>query len=118
MSMLPSLSKPLSTTLRRSLRPVTTLYPRLRPYHPEPISTKGEDFYVAATFPDDFESPTLIIKKKGGGPPPSWDELHSTLSEASVKADRGEVEFKPLERRDDIERILWPDREEPKIDEL
>ncbi|PLB46381.1 hypothetical protein P170DRAFT_438191 [Aspergillus steynii IBT 23096] len=117
MSMIPSLSKPLSTTLLRSLRPATVLQPRLRPYHPEPISTKGEDFYVAATFPDDYESPTLIIKKAGGAPP-SWDELHATLSEASVKADRGDVEFRPLERRDEIERILWPDREEPKIDEL
>ncbi|KAA8651190.1 uncharacterized protein ATNIH1004_000068 [Aspergillus tanneri] len=109
-----TLSKTLSTSLLRSLHSLRPIQARF--LHPETASTKGEDFYVAATFPDDFEAPTLIIKKKGGAP--SWDELHSTLSEASIKADRGEVDFRPLGGRDEIERILWPDREDPKIDEM
>jgi hypothetical protein len=35
-----------------------------------------------ASFPDDFEAPTLIEKRDVS--PATWDELHATLSEASV----------------------------------
>ncbi|KAL4891464.1 hypothetical protein BDV59DRAFT_203383 [Aspergillus ambiguus] len=84
---------------------------------PEVHGTKGEDFFIAASFPDDFESPTLI-KKRGTGTP-TWDEIHATISEASVKADRGDVRFQPSRSpRQDLEKFIQPDRLEPKMDEM
>ncbi|THC91300.1 hypothetical protein EYZ11_009250 [Aspergillus tanneri] len=45
--------------------------------------------------------------------------LHpETASTKGEDSDRGEVDFRPLGGRDEIERILWPDREDPKIDEM
>ncbi|GAB1218079.1 hypothetical protein ATERTT37_007325 [Aspergillus terreus] len=70
-----------------------------------------------ASFPDDFEAPTLIEKRDVS--PATWDELHATLSEASVKADRGEVKAQPPKTpRQDIEKFLQPDTLDPKIDEI
>ncbi|KAL5363316.1 hypothetical protein BJX96DRAFT_177958 [Aspergillus floccosus] len=86
-------------------------------YSPEVRSNKGEDFFIAASFPDDFEAPTLIKKSEMGTP--TWDEIHATLSEASVKADRGEVKFQPpRSQRQDIENFILPDKMDPKIDEM
>ncbi|KAE8315226.1 hypothetical protein BDV41DRAFT_531468 [Aspergillus transmontanensis] len=84
--------------------------------HPEAYSSKNQEFFIAASFPDDFESPTLSEKR--GVPTPSWDELHATLSEAAVKADRGEVKMQQLTSREELERMLQPDKLDPKIDEM
>ncbi|KAE8137420.1 hypothetical protein BDV38DRAFT_246756 [Aspergillus pseudotamarii] len=84
--------------------------------HPEAYSSKNQEFFIAASFPDDFESPTLSEKR--GVPTSSWDELHATLSEAAVKADRGEVKMQQLTSREELERMLQPDKMDPKIDEM
>ncbi|OGM48226.1 hypothetical protein ABOM_002160 [Aspergillus bombycis] len=84
--------------------------------HPEAYSSKNQEFFIAASFPDDFESPTLTEKR--GVATPAWDELHATLSEAAVKADRGEVKMQQLTSREELERMLQPDKMDPKIDEM
>ncbi|GES62041.1 hypothetical protein ATETN484_0007002200 [Aspergillus terreus] len=84
---------------------------------PEVHSNKGDDFFIMASFPDDFEAPTLIEKRDVS--PATWDEIHATLSEAAVKADRGEVKAQPPPTpRQDIEKFLQPDTLDPKIDEI
>ncbi|PLN79951.1 hypothetical protein BDW42DRAFT_194813 [Aspergillus taichungensis] len=84
-----------------------------RKLHPEVHSIKGDDFYLAPTFPDDFESPTMYRNNFGTS---HWDEIHATLSEASVKADRGDVSFETVSEMG-MEGMA-PDEMVPKLDEM
>ncbi|KAB8068814.1 hypothetical protein BDV29DRAFT_162057 [Aspergillus leporis] len=84
--------------------------------HPEAYTSKNQEFFIAASFPDDFELPTLTEKR--GVPTAQWDELHATLSEASVKADRGEIKMQQLTSREELEKLLQPETMDPKIDEM
>ncbi|KAE8352216.1 hypothetical protein BDV28DRAFT_161909 [Aspergillus coremiiformis] len=105
----------LRTTLRRPLLPALTRTYQIQA-HPEAYTSKNQEFFIAASFPDDFESPTLTEKR--GVPTPSWDEMHATLSEAVVKADRGEIKMQQLTSREELERMLQPENMDPKIDEM
>ncbi|KAB8231328.1 uncharacterized protein BDW43DRAFT_282785 [Aspergillus alliaceus] len=109
----------LRNTLMRS-RPLLRTTTLTRTYqiqaHPEAYSSKNQEFFIAASFPDDFESPTLTEKR--GVPTSSWDEMHATLSEASVKADRGEIQMQQFTSREELEKMLQPENMDPKIDEM
>ncbi|KAF7597199.1 hypothetical protein BBP40_009539 [Aspergillus hancockii] len=84
--------------------------------HPEAFTPKNQEFYVAASFPDDFELPSLTEQRDV--PTGVWDEMHATLSEAAVKADRGEIKMQQLTSREELEKMLQPDTMDPKIDEM
>ncbi|KAE8372102.1 hypothetical protein BDV26DRAFT_298157 [Aspergillus bertholletiae] len=84
--------------------------------NPEAYSSKNQQFFITASFPDDAEAPMLTEKR--GVATPTWDEPHATLSEAMVKADRGEVKMQQLTSREELERMLQPDKLDPKIDEM
>ncbi|KKK12981.1 hypothetical protein P175DRAFT_0543480 [Aspergillus ochraceoroseus IBT 24754] len=100
------------STFKRTPRVSSRILPRAL-YHPEIHTTKRDEFFITASYPDDFESPTLITKRSTSGTP-EWDEINATLSEADIKADRGEAYKKG--RPDDV---FQPEADlEPKIDEL
>ncbi|KAF9892071.1 hypothetical protein FE257_002477 [Aspergillus nanangensis] len=112
----------LRNSLLRPARRLPAPYLARASYHPpETRSTKSEEFFMASAFPDS-DSPT-ITQKRGMGTP-TWDESQATASEADVKADRGDVEFRPFnpytqeQEQERTERIINPDRMDPKIDEM
>ncbi|KAE8153678.1 hypothetical protein BDV25DRAFT_148938 [Aspergillus avenaceus] len=105
-------------------RILTTKAPLFRPLRASSLRTyikptptsKRQEFFIAASFPDDFEAP--VVSEKRGVATPSWDEIHATMSEAMVKADRGDVQFRMASSREELERLLQPDRMDPKMDEM
>ncbi|RAH69410.1 uncharacterized protein BO66DRAFT_392393 [Aspergillus aculeatinus CBS 121060] len=96
------------------LRPYLT-----RPYHKELHSNKGEEMFIPPSYPDDIEPPKLIHKKETKES--MWDELQATMSETSVKADRGDIKFEPKKAGQKTAAKsdgAFPEREEPRIDEM
>ncbi|GIJ92175.1 hypothetical protein Asppvi_011151 [Aspergillus pseudoviridinutans] len=63
-------------------------------HQPESVSPliHGNVVYIPPQYPDNFELPPIIKEKDHKGHE-KWEEIDSTLSEASVKADRGDVQF-------------------------
>ncbi|PYI04781.1 hypothetical protein BO78DRAFT_319738 [Aspergillus sclerotiicarbonarius CBS 121057] len=112
-----------SSTLSRPLllRPA---YPaRVCYYHPPEVhSNKGEEFFITASFPDDFEAPSLVKKRDEQGQSLGhWDEFHATSSEVSVKADRGDINIHQQQQQQRMSRDLdrnLQEAEEPRIDEM
>ncbi|KAH2305917.1 hypothetical protein KXW60_002962 [Aspergillus fumigatus] len=109
--------RPITTTLRTSVR--FRPLPLLRAYHnPELHSNKGEKFYIPAQYPDNFESPSLIKTKDSSGHK-RWEEVDSTVSEASVKADRGDVQFEVKQKEIKTKQKVQPDLEaEPTVHDM
>ncbi|RHZ63564.1 hypothetical protein CDV55_106730 [Aspergillus turcosus] len=107
-----------------SLRPITTLrtsvrfrpLPLLRAFHPPEFhSNKGEKFYIPPEYP---ESPALLKKKDSSGHE-RWEEIDSTVSEASVKADRGDVVFEVKQKEIKSKKTVKPDPEaEPNVHDM
>ncbi|KAF4211542.1 hypothetical protein CNMCM5878_002490 [Aspergillus fumigatiaffinis] len=58
----------------------------------ETVHRVSVEIYIPPQYPDNFEEPSLIKKKDSSGHE-RWEEIDSTVSEASVKADRGDVQF-------------------------
>ncbi|RHZ57384.1 uncharacterized protein CDV56_100215 [Aspergillus thermomutatus] len=108
--------RPIATTIRTPLR--FRPLPLLRAYHsPELHSNKGEKFYIPAQYPDNFESPSLIKTKDSNGHE-RWEEIDATLSEVSVKADRGDVQFE-ISKQEKSKKIVRPDLEaEPTVHDM
>ncbi|OOF95558.1 hypothetical protein ASPCADRAFT_208042 [Aspergillus carbonarius ITEM 5010] len=75
-----------SSTLSRPLLLRPAYAARVCYYHPPEVrSNKGEEFFITASFPDDFEAPSLIKKSDEQGQSLGhWDEFHATSSEVSV----------------------------------
>ncbi|PYH47136.1 uncharacterized protein BP01DRAFT_354921 [Aspergillus saccharolyticus JOP 1030-1] len=97
------------------LRPLLLRPSHTRLYQKEVHSNKGEEMFIPPSYPDDLEPPKLIYKKETKES--IWDELQATMSETSVKADRGDIQFapkKPAVKTDGA----FAEREEPRIDEM
>ncbi|PWY67900.1 hypothetical protein BO70DRAFT_366197 [Aspergillus heteromorphus CBS 117.55] len=116
-----------STIFRRSsalLRPASSARlarPVVCYYHPPEVhSTKDEDFFIAASFPDDFEKPPSLVKHNQKESSGHWDELHATWSEVSVKADRGDINIQQQKtKKGHLDDTFQPESDlEPKIDEM
>jgi hypothetical protein len=110
--------RPITTTIRTSVRfrPI----PLLRAYHHPELSNKGEKFYIPPQYPDNFEEPSLIKKKDSSGHE-RWEEIDSTVSEASVKADRGDVQFEVKQKESNSKKKekVRPDLEpEPTVHDM
>ncbi|GFF58813.1 hypothetical protein IFM61606_06991 [Aspergillus udagawae] len=108
--------RPIITTIRTSVR--FRPLPLLRAYHPpEYHSNKGDKFYIPPQFPDNFELPSVIKEKDSKGHE-RWEEVDSTLSEASVKADRGDVQFE-VKQKEMKSKKKQPDLEpEPNFNDM
>jgi hypothetical protein len=55
-------------------------------YHPPDVhSTKGEEFFIPPSYPDNLEDTPSLVKKpeKDMG---HWEEIHATSSETSVRS--------------------------------
>ncbi|GFF23709.1 hypothetical protein IFM46972_00765 [Aspergillus udagawae] len=126
--------RPIITTIRTSVR--FRPLPLLRAYHPpEYHSNKGDKckslltassvsplihgnvVYIPPQFPDNFELPSVIKEKDSKGHE-RWEEVDSTLSEASVKADRGDVQFE-VKQKEMKSKKKQPDLEpEPNFNDM
>ncbi|KAJ5487945.1 hypothetical protein N7530_002245 [Penicillium desertorum] len=116
---------PFSAVIRPAvIRPLTVA--RITPisrvcYHNTPKSsyTNGApSIYVAASFPDDFESSPLAPERpKAANEAHKWDESVATLSEVAVKADRGDVQVNIQQKTKPPKTPTMEDRE-PELDEM
>ncbi|CAI7620926.1 unnamed protein product [Penicillium pancosmium] len=90
-------------------------------YHqlPQSGSTRGTpSISVAASFPDDFESSLLASDlPEESKSMARWEEALATLSEAAVKADRGDIRFNMQSRVKKTETPSMENRE-PELDEM
>ncbi|RAL07041.1 uncharacterized protein BO97DRAFT_447169 [Aspergillus homomorphus CBS 101889] len=95
------------------LRPYLT-----RPYRKEVHSNKGEELFIPPSYPDDLEPPKIIHKKETKES--VWDELQATMSESSVKADRGDIKIEQSKSGTKGAKSdgAFAEREEPRIDEM
>ncbi|KAF4151733.1 hypothetical protein CNMCM6069_003195 [Aspergillus lentulus] len=74
--------------------------------------------YIPPQYPDNFESPPLIKKKDSSGHE-RWEEIDSTVSEASVKADRGDVQFEVKQQESKSKKKVRQDLEpEPTVHDM
>ncbi|KAJ6186920.1 hypothetical protein N7519_001828, partial [Penicillium mononematosum] len=123
-----STTMPFSAVIRPAvIRPLSVV--RISPisracYHNTPKSsyTNGApSIYVAATFPDDSESPPLASERpKTANEAHNWDENLATLSEVAVKADRGDVQVNIQQQSKTSKTPKTPTMEdrEPELDEM
>ncbi|OJJ45095.1 hypothetical protein ASPZODRAFT_18005 [Penicilliopsis zonata CBS 506.65] len=91
---------------------------RLRALHKESHSpsTKGSELFVASTFPDNFDAPEFISERQKDAQTVrmgKWEEMNASTSEASIKADRGEIQEATPAKKKDV--IL---EEAPRLDEM
>ncbi|PYH95706.1 hypothetical protein BO71DRAFT_397802 [Aspergillus ellipticus CBS 707.79] len=95
----------------RLARPVVCYY-----HPPEVHSSKDEEFFITSAYPDGFEPPSLVKKHHEG----EWEEIHATMSEVSVKADRGDINIQQQQqKKTHLDDTFQPESDlEPKIDEM
>ncbi|OJZ89972.1 hypothetical protein ASPFODRAFT_183588 [Aspergillus luchuensis CBS 106.47] len=110
-----------ASTLSRPLVLRPAYSARVCYYHPPDVhSTKGEEFFIPPSYPDNLEDTPSLVKKpeKDMG---HWEEIHATSSETSVKADRGDINIQQQKQQRTTTRDLDKDlgeEEPPKLDEM
>ncbi|KAJ5382324.1 hypothetical protein N7517_000235 [Penicillium concentricum] len=87
-------------------------------YHniPQSSSTNGTPpIYFAPSFPDDFASSSFVLDgRKKANEAHKWDEKQATLSEAAVKADRGDIKVNEQPQT----KTSTMENREPELDEM
>ncbi|GAA86852.1 hypothetical protein AKAW_04966 [Aspergillus luchuensis IFO 4308] len=120
-----------ASTLSRPLVLRPAYSARVCYYHPPDVhSTKGEEFFIPPSYPDNLEDTPSLVKKpeKDMG---HWEEIHATSSETSVRsisplpfirqADRGDIDIQQQKQQRTTTRDLDKDlgeEEPPKLDEM